>query len=113
MLLRTSALLVTLLSVLYANLGFAHANHERAIGDQQAIKNAQKYAVMLIENPEIKPEITLNTTWKNTQGQISKKSVRYFIVALENTSTKKVLYVLVRNNGDVGDMNFSGEFDNS
>ncbi len=107
-----SALLLFALS----QFSYSHGDHEH---EQHTINNADAQRVGLKtaklfsevdaklgfgKLPENWSSLTLEATSLHTSGD------GYYIVAVENKTETKTLYVLMSRSGDVFDANFSGEF---
>ena len=112
---KSLALCCLALSILMPQTAWGHADHGAPLNDEQAIEKAVEYTKLIVAKPKLAEELALGTidsSWQDvSETRISKKGLRYFIVALHNTSQKKTLYVLLDSFGGFNGANYSGTFE--
>ena len=111
------SLLLGFFAVLFSvQLAFAHgAGHGGpAITDEVAITTASENLTLLIEqNVEIE-SATLNASWgtlSDANKAIYQKGDGYVIVSFDNPAESKTLYILLSDQGEFFDANYSGKFE--
>jgi len=97
-----------------SQLIFAHGEGHALINEETAIIAASNnIATIIAQGIEIEGN-KLNESWENIPGSdkaIHKKGNGYYIVSLENKVKGKTLYVLLSNQGELYDANYSGVFE--
>ncbi|PJZ29494.1 DUF6488 family protein [Leptospira kmetyi] len=98
---------------------YGHGDHkhgaERKVDKKEAIQIASKGVANLVSKKEKIDGVELNSSWNNTDNvskTIHKKGEGYFIVQLANRKLVKSLYILISDDGEIYDANFSGIFKN-
>lgn len=102
------------LTLLTSQLVFSHSDHAHGPISESA---AESLALDVASNLSTRDAGLgfgqLAKTWMSLPAEnvaISKKGPGYYIVAVQNESDKKTLYILMSEVGEVYDANFSGEF---
>jgi hypothetical protein len=94
----------------------AHSDHHHApITEQSAITVAKNVAAKLSVKDGGLGFGKLPASWNSVpvkDVKLHKKGEGYYIVAVNNETEKKVLYVLMSAEGETYDANFSGDFKN-
>lgn len=110
----TSLFLIGLLSA--TQQAAAHNDHHHGpMTEQSAITAAKNVAAKLSVKDGGLGFGKLPASWNSVPAKdvkLHKKGDGYYIVAVNNESEKKVLYVLMSPEGETYDANFTGEFKN-
>lgn len=112
---KVFASIVMLLTLLSSQVVFAHGDHHHdPLSEPEAQALALEVAGKLSSHDAGLGFGQLDKSWgsvpaKNTA--IAKKGEGYYIVSVLNDSNQKNLFILMANDGEVYDANFSGEFE--
>jgi hypothetical protein len=94
---------------------YAHESHASTpITDASALQLAKETTTQLTEKDANLGFGKLSDSWSpisDDSVKIYKKDSSYFIVSVANITEEKTLYVLISSNGEVYDVNFTGEFE--
>ena len=108
---KITTIFVMSFSLMLPGLAYSHGDHAEPLNDQQAIERAIAYTGRIIDRPEGVNKVKLDENWRTvTDAKIHKKTLRYFIVALNNANRDETLYLLISTSGQLHDANFNGNF---
>src|SRR5687767_12560704 len=92
----------------------AHEGHSHSfITESAAMVVGKDYSVQLTEEDGMFGVCKLPESWRKVPAKntkIHRNGDGYYIVAVTNDVEQKTLYVLMTSNGDVSNVNFTGEF---
>jgi hypothetical protein len=117
--LLTLAIIFTLspISLAYAGSGHDHGHgHDHgspAISSEKAIIAASQSALSIVKQQIDVEGGKLDASWKDiaeSEKSINRKGNGYYIISLNNQAQSKTLYVLISDQGEFYDANFSGTF---
>ena len=107
-------LLITLLLLLTSSLSFSHSDHsDGPINENKAFVIAKSVTHQFTQNDPGLGFGLLSESWRQLESsdyKMYKKGAGYYIVSVTNNLEKRSLYVLMAENGEVYDANFTGEF---
>lgn len=101
---------------LSSQLAFAHGSGHggQPISNEMAIIEAgNNVAAVVKQQTEIEGS-KLDSSWENIPASdkaVSKKGDGYYVVSVNNKAQSKTLYVLISDQGEFYDANFSGKFE--
>ncbi len=97
----------------FTQLSYAHPGGHGPIKQQQAIMLAAEVASQFVDFDPGLGFGKLAASWKEIPQQDQRLHVNgegYYIVSIHNRKVVKTLYVLMSNEGEVYDANFTGKF---
>ncbi len=107
----SALLLNTLCSV---SVVMAHEGHDHSfITEPAAVVVGQDYAVQLTQKDAGYDFGKLPESWRSVpakNAKLHRNGDGFYIVTVTNDAEQKTLYILMTSNGDVTDVNFTGEF---
>lgn len=105
--------LVAMLSIVHPFV-FAHGDHEHPPIAPKEAEQAALRAVQHFTTQDMGLGFgKLNKSWGQLSfdaAKVDREEAGYFIVGVSNASEAKTLYVLISDEGDIYDANFSGTF---
>ncbi len=101
---------------LSSQLAFAHGNGHggKPISNEMAIIEADNNVAAVVKQQIDIEGSKLDASWENIPASdkaINRKGEGYYIVSLNNKAQDKTLYVLISDQGEFYDANFSGTFE--
>jgi len=108
-------IITTLISlILSSSLTLAHGGGHKKIKDSQIIEYSDRN-ISIVVNKEVKIEgDKLDKSWLTIPGsnkKIHKRGNGYYIITFKNDQNHKTLYILLSEEGELYNANYSGKFD--
>jgi len=112
---KTKSFLLSVIAILFsAQLAFAHGSgHGTPISDAATLKAASEAVSMLVSQKEKVAGAPLDAAWANvpeTSRKLHRKVAGFTIVSFQQ-SPDKTLYVLLSDQGEYYDANYTGKFE--
>ncbi|PJZ77417.1 MULTISPECIES: DUF6488 family protein [Leptospira] len=112
-----TALAFSIIGLLVGANVYAHGDHKHEeagkLGKKEAISAAAKGVASIISKKEKIEGVELDATWNDkavTSRAIKKEGSGYYIIRFTNQKLNKNLFILLSDDGEVFDANFSGVF---
>ena len=93
------------------NDAMAHPGHDHVLNEKQAISRGKAIVSSLIRKEEIIEGERINESWNQaTNSATCKETPEYYLIAFDNRTAGKTLYILLTNAGKYLRANFDGQF---
>jgi len=108
---RTTSILVICLQLLAGASAVAHPGHEHVLTEKQAILRGKAVVSSLIRKEEPVNGEILDESWQQaTDTATCKETPEYYLIAVDNRTARKTLYLLLTSAGKYLRANFDGQF---